>query len=266
MRHLDLFSGIGGFSLAASWVWGNTHDIVAFCEKDTFCQKVLAKHWPDVPCVEDIHNLRGDEFGTIDLITGGFPCQPFSQAGKQSGKKDDRYLWPEMLSIIEKAQPRWVIGENVIGIVNLVLDDVLSSLEGKGYEVGIFNLPACAVNAPHQRQRIWIVAYSGCVKLERPIQEYASSLKLHKRWTSIASNSRIIGERIDLSRDNEHLRRDNGVSHWMDRIRSLGNAIVPHVATFLMTGIKQIDDMIGDNNAHEAELRDARQFQLGCVS
>ncbi|KKL57989.1 hypothetical protein LCGC14_2229920, partial [marine sediment metagenome] len=159
MKHLDLFSGIGGFALAASWVWGDEHDIHSFVEIDPFCQKVLKKHWPDVPIHSDIKEYKHD--GTaIDLLTGGFPCQPFSQAGKQRGQKDDRYLWPAMLDTIRKVQPTWIIGENVAGIINMELNKVLSDLEGSGFEVQSFLIPACAVDAPHQRDRVWIVGKS----------------------------------------------------------------------------------------------------------
>jgi len=160
VKHLDLFSGIGGFALAADWVWGAEHEIVSFCEIESFCQKVLKKHWPDVPIHDDIKTLKGDKYGTIDLITGGFPCQSFSVAGKRRGKNDDRYLWPEMFRIIQEARPRWVIGENVTGIINMALDEVLSDLESEGYEAQTFIIPACSQNAPHRRDRVWIVANS----------------------------------------------------------------------------------------------------------
>ena len=130
MRHIDLFSGIGGFALAASWVWPS-HDIVTFCEKDAYCQKVLKKHWPDVPICDDIFKMNGADYGPIDLITGGFPCQPFSCAGKQRGASDDRFLWPEMLRIIREAQPTWVVGENVPGIIGMALDQVLIDQIGR---------------------------------------------------------------------------------------------------------------------------------------
>ena len=166
MRHLDLFSGIGGFALAASWVWPE-HEVVAFCEQDQFCQKVLSKHWPDVPVNTDIHTLRGDEFGSIDLVSGGFPCQPYSVAGKRRGAEDDRALWPEMLRIIKEAKPTWVLGENVAGIIKMELDKVLSDLESIGYETRAFVIPACAVNAPHRRDRVWVVAYSDATRQRR---------------------------------------------------------------------------------------------------
>ena len=160
MQLLDLFSGIGGFHLAAEWVWGDELECVGHVEIDPFCQKVLNKHWPGVPIYDDIRKIKGEQFGAVDIITGGFPCQPFSQAGKRKGKADDRFLWPEMLRVIEEVQPRWVLGENVAGIVNMELDNVLSDLESKGYETQAFIIPACAVDAKHRRDRVWIVGYS----------------------------------------------------------------------------------------------------------
>jgi len=149
----------GGFALAASRVWGKEHEIVSFVEIDPFCQKVLQKHWPDVPVYGDIKTYEHNET-TVDLLTGGFPCQGFSVAGKQRGKKDPRYLWPEMLAIIKMVRPNWIIGENVEGIVKLALDTVLSDLESEGYTCQSFIIPACAVDAPHRRNRVWIVAYT----------------------------------------------------------------------------------------------------------
>ena len=167
MKHLDLFSGIGGFSLAAQRVWKDEHKIVAFCEIDKFCQKVLRKHWPDVPIIEDIHDLKGDELEAVELITGGYPCQPFSFAGKQRGTEDVRYLWPEMFRVIKETGPDWIIVENVAGVVNMDLDTMLTDLESEEYSTQTFIIPACSVNAPHRRNRVWIVAYNdghGCAR------------------------------------------------------------------------------------------------------
>jgi DNA (cytosine-5)-methyltransferase 1 len=160
MRHLDLFSGIGGFALAATWTWKEDYETVAFVERDEWCGKVLAKHWPGVELLTDVRDCIGRDFGQVDLLTGGFPCQPFSVAGKQKGKEDDRYLWPTMLEIIAQQRPTWVIGENVPGIIGMALDKVLADLEGEGYSTRTFIIPACAVNAPHRRDRVWIVAHS----------------------------------------------------------------------------------------------------------
>ena len=158
MRVLDLFSGIGCFSLGLESVGMET---VAFCEMDAFCQKVLKKHWPNVPIHSDIKELDGNEYrGAVELICGGFPCQPFSVAGEQRGAEDDRALWPEMFRVICEVQPTWVIGENVSGIINMELDNVLSDLEAEGYAAQAFVIPACSVDAKHRRDRVWIVAHA----------------------------------------------------------------------------------------------------------
>jgi len=153
--HLDLFSGIGGFALAAKW---NGYRTVGFCDNEPYAQAVLKKHWPEVRCHKDIREVRGELYAGVTLLTGGFPCQPFSVAGKQRGKDDNRYLWPEMLRVIQEAKPTWIIGENVAGIVNLALDQVCADLEAEGYEVESIIIPACAVDAPHRRDRCWIIA------------------------------------------------------------------------------------------------------------
>ena len=197
MNHIDLFSGIGGFSLAARWCWGEQHKVKSFCEIDPYCQRVIKKHWPGVPIHDDIKTLNAKPWrGAIDLVTGGFPCQPYSLAGKRGGSSDDRALWPEMRRVIEECQPRWVVGENVPGILTmefepysfemesygsaieaalrgevdiraeiggwaeLVFCDITQSIEELGYEVVPITIPACAVDAPHIRSRIWILAHS----------------------------------------------------------------------------------------------------------
>ncbi len=157
---LDLFSGIGGFSLAASWTGGI--ETVAFCEIEPYCQKVLKKYWPDVPIYPDIKQLRSEDIGSVDIVCGGFPCQPFSVAGKQKGKRDDRYLWPEMLRVIREIKPTWVLGENVPGILRIAGKTVCEDLEREGYAVTVFNFEAAAVGAPHRRDRVFFVAHSRC--------------------------------------------------------------------------------------------------------
>lgn len=156
LKLLDLFSGIGGFSLGLESTGG--FETVAFCEIDPFCQKVLNKHWPKVPIYNDIREVNYN--GAIDVICGGFPCQPFSVAGKRKGKEDNRYLWPEMFNIIKKHRPSWVIGENVTGIIEMGLQQAILDLESEGYEVQCFIIPACAVDAPHRRDRVWIIAHT----------------------------------------------------------------------------------------------------------
>ena len=158
IRILDLCSGIGGFSLGLEATGG--FETVAFCEVDEFCCKVLNKHWPGVPIYKDLKELGNDPTRIVqefDLICGGIPCQPFSVAGKQKGKEDDRHLWPYMHEIIKHKKPSWVIVENVGGFVNVALDDVCLDLEAQGYATQSFIIPACSVQAPHRRDRIWIL-------------------------------------------------------------------------------------------------------------
>ena len=156
ITHIDLFSGIGGFALAADWTWGKENVNHIFCEIEPFAQKVLKKHWPDAPIHSDIKEFKYDG-ATPLILTGGFPCQPFSVAGKQRGAEDDRALWPEMLRVIQETRPDWIIGENVSGFVKMGLDGCISDLEGLGYDVQPMVIPACAVGAKHRRDRVWII-------------------------------------------------------------------------------------------------------------
>ena len=171
IKVLDLFAGIGGFSYAAHLAnrgsIGPLFRTSAFVERDQFCQRVLRKHWPDVPIFDDVTTLNADRLGRIDMVTGGFPCQPWSVAGKREGAEDKegRDLWPAMVALVEKLRPRFVLGENVRGFVNqpMGLERSLSDLESIGYEAVPFIIPACAVDsAPHRRDRVWIVAHSRC--------------------------------------------------------------------------------------------------------
>jgi DNA (cytosine-5)-methyltransferase 1 len=162
MKVLDLFSGIGGFSLGLEWAGFET---AAFCEFDQEAQKVLRKNWPEVPIFSDVRTLTKQELQSngiydIRLICGGYPCQPFSLAGERRGAEDDRHLWPEMFRLIQELRPDWVIGENVAGHINMGLDEVLADLEAAGYTARPFVIPACAVDAHHRRDRAWIVAHA----------------------------------------------------------------------------------------------------------
>jgi DNA (cytosine-5)-methyltransferase 1 len=165
MTHGSLFSGIGGFDLAAEWMgWENKFH----CEWNEFGQKVLKYYWPNAESFHDITKTDFTKYANrIDILTGGFPCQPYSMAGKRKGKDDERHLWPEMLRCIREVKPRWVVGENVLGLVNwsggLVFHEVQADLEAEGYEVFPYVLPAAAVNAPHRRDRVWFIAYSNSI-------------------------------------------------------------------------------------------------------
>jgi DNA (cytosine-5)-methyltransferase 1 len=173
MKHGSLFSGIGGFDLAAEWMgWEN----VFHCEWNPFGQKVLKYYWPNAESFNDITKTDFTKYANkIDLLSGGFPCQPYSQAGKRKGKEDERHLWPHMLRAIKEIQPRWVVGENVFGLVNwsngLVFHEVQADLETEGYEVFPYVLPAAGVGSVHRRDRIWFVAYSKHFRLKQCEQQ-----------------------------------------------------------------------------------------------
>lgn len=177
MTHGSLFSGIGGFDLAAEWMgWEN----IFHCEIAEFPRQILKYHFPNSICYEDIKKTDFTKHrGEIDIISGGFPCQPYSSAGNRRGKEDDRHLWPEMLRVIREIQPRFVLGENVAGLLSwndgMVFDEIITDLENEGYETQAFLIPACAKNAPHRRDRIWFVAHS---KSERTWEQSSKD----KRW------------------------------------------------------------------------------------
>jgi DNA (cytosine-5)-methyltransferase 1 len=271
MNVLDLFSGIGGFSLGLERAGMRT---VAFCERDEYCRAVLRKHWPDLPCFDDIHTIDADGLaglGRIDLVCGGFPCQPFSVAGEQKGKADDRHLWPQMCRVIALARPTWVIGENVAGLIAMALDDVLADLESLGYTARTFVVPACAVGAPHRRDRLWIVATNSAVLLGESVKRDESNRDIRspedvadtarelpygsgnkgRRRTESADSSEDVGDSDSKGRlqpsglEFEEWRRPSDASWWsaepdvgrvahgiprrVDRLRCLGNAVVPQI-------------------------------------
>lgn len=260
LKVLDLFSGIGGFSLGLERTGG--FETVAFCEIDPFCQKVLKKHWPDVPIYEDVRTLNYD--GAVDVITGGYPCQPFSTAGKRKGSDDDRHLWPAMFSLIKKYRPAWVIGENVAGHISMGLDSVLSDLESADYTARTFIIPACALNAPHRRDRCWIVANAqgererrkagniskknGGQIREMPLKpdgaasealpycseigcqgEQQESLQWQSRESWKPSGSLEGWARGWPISSPRVYRVADGLPYWVDRNSALGNAVVPQI-------------------------------------
>jgi DNA (cytosine-5)-methyltransferase 1 len=240
-------------------------------EIDPFCNRVLAKHWPNVKRYADVKTVRNLE--PVDLICGGFPCQPFSCAGKRGGKEDDRYLWPEMLRVISEVRPTWVIGENVAGIVNMALDQVCADLESKGYEVQAFIIPACAVNAPHRRDRVWIVAYSESKRSGREpktvcgtecgqVDElFSNSLNTDSHASDTDRQGSQVGEvQPGHGREEQQTvvggswnedwievatrlcRVDDGVPGRVDRLKSLGNAVVPQIVEIIGRMIMEVEE------------------------
>jgi DNA (cytosine-5)-methyltransferase 1 len=274
IRHLDLFSGIGGFALAARMVGGI--ETVGLCEIDQWAQKVLAKNFPNVPIHDDVKTLNPNDYGAIELITGGYPCQPFSLSGKRKGAADDRHLWPEVLRIVADARPRWLLCENVAGHVTMGLDQVLSDLDAIGYSAGTVVIPACAVDAPHRRDRVWIIAnreklFSDGGNNHPPISMGGKSLpesgdgngaevmadakcqrceqmeqSITSRTNGKATTSQTKHGGFSTGRgwwDPEPAvgRVANGIPRRVDRLRGLGNAIVPQVACEIIRCMIDVD-------------------------
>lgn len=234
LTHLSLFSGIGGLDLAAEWAGFKT---IGQCEWGDYQTKVLEKHWPDVTRWKDIKTLTGESFydrtglQTVDLISGGFPCQPFSVSGKHCGKEDDRYLWPEMLKIIKELRPTWIVGENVAGIVNMALDEVLSDLEDEEYSCTSFIIPACSINAPHKRNRVAIVAYNDSGRRGKK-REFESMDGVREQQKNHQLQIEEFCSYIYESRANWDFepgldRVVHGIPNQVDRLKCLGNAVVP---------------------------------------
>jgi DNA (cytosine-5)-methyltransferase 1 len=238
LRVLDLFSGIGGFSLGLERTGG--FETAAFCEYAEFPRKVLAKHWPDVPIYPDIRELTAERLDAdgitgIDIICGGYPCQPFSHAGKRLGAEDDRHLWPEMRRLVETLRPAWVIGENVAGHVSMGLDDVLSDLDGLGYAAQAFVIPACAVNAPHRRDRTWVVAYAergtGKAVLQRQLNGILSEAGQRRPASGFGLSDVSCG--AEWQSEPGVGRVADGIPNRSHRLKALGNAVVPQVVEML---------------------------------
>ena len=199
LRLLDLFSGIGGFSLGMEAT--KRIKTIGFVEKDKFCQKVLQKNFKNIPIEEDIRNVKGSNYAA-DIVSGGFPCQPFSVAGKRRGQDDDRYLWDETIRVVAETKPKWFVGENVEGIINinngLVLRQVQTDLEKEGFQVQCLVIPASGIGAWHQRKRVWIIANSN------------SRLSIGKNKEIQARGNTINSSSKDVSNSNSRLRRGRG--------------------------------------------------------
>ena len=277
LRHLDLFSGLGGFSLGLEATGG--FETVAFCDIEKFSRKVLKKHWPDVKQYKDIKELtyeqiKEDTLAPIDIITGGYPCQPFSVAGSQRGEKDKRHLWPDMFRLVKECKPTWVIGENVSGHIKLGLDTVLQDLESEGYTVRAFSISASSVGANHQRERVWIIAYSNMENTRQHgrriestwnTESIGSGTSEETQWSTNSNQingssegATLVGESSDTNsqrlqgrRSEQQLRKDeterptswdgwwefepdvgrvaNGIPKRVDRLKGLGNSLVPAI-------------------------------------
>jgi DNA (cytosine-5)-methyltransferase 1 len=283
MKHLDLFSGIGGFSLGLQRTGG--FKTVAFCDFDKKTHAVLNKNFPGVPIFDDVRTLKGEDVGTIDIITGGFPCQDLSVAGKGAGLAGERSgLWYEMHRLIKETQPRWVIAENVSVLRSRGLEEVLRSLAEIGYDAEWHCIPASAVGAPHRRDRIWIVAYPN--GNDRRSGSSTESSKRHSRMESGSSSAGLVeretqppmaytrcegwegrlhrwanprrqGELGYLGRcstvDGQSTedwwttepnvgRVANGVSGRVDRLKQLGNALVPQIVTIIGSAILEAEN------------------------
>ena len=284
MIHASLFSGIGGFDLAAEWMgWEN----LFHCEWNPFGQQVLKHHFPNSISYNDITKTDFSiHRGQVDILTGGFPCQPYSSAGKRLGKADERHLFPHMLRCIKEVQPRWIIGENVRGLVSwnggMVFNEVYDDLEREGYEVQSFLIPAAGVNAPHQRYRIWFVAYSNsnggghlCRQKQKctfeTFPKYSNTCL--SRITSNSNLSRCEDERKQSKSTTQNTRIINSCSRWIkfpsksalcggddglptkldgitfskwknQSIKAYGNAIVPQVAHQLFKTIEEFELMV----------------------
>lgn len=237
MKGISLFSGIGGLDLAAEWAGIET---VLFCEKDPYCQKVLSKHWPNVPIVEDIRDVRGF---SADIVFGGYPCQPYSLAGRRAGCNDERHLWPEMLRIVRECSPAWVVGENVKGHITLGLDNVLDDLETAGYATRAFILPAFAVGAKHGRERVFVVAHSESVRRGNGNDSQNSRQADRNEYTP--ANYRWPVGWLETGRWEAEPRVGrvaNGVPNRVDRLKALGNAVVPQQAYPIFKAIMQVSN------------------------
>jgi DNA (cytosine-5)-methyltransferase 1 len=211
LRVLSLFAGIGGFDLGLERTGG--FKTVAFCEIEPFCQQVLAMRWPGVPIHADVRTLP--LIGGIDIVVGGFPCQPFStaSAGKQLGKADDRYLWPAMLAAIARERPSWVIGENVVGFDKLAFEQVVSDLEAESFEIWPLEVPACAVGHDHRRTRNWILAHS------------------NRNCQSVVPVNAEVAGGARIGHATGGARASHGLPKGLDghRRRALGKAVVPQI-------------------------------------
>ena len=267
MQLVDLFSGIGAFSLAGKQVWGDELEILGFSEIKEFPIKVYQKNFPGVPNLGDIRKIDGYsiKFSGPSIITGGFPCPPFSHAGNRRGKEDDRFIWPEMVRIISEAKPTWVVAENVLGIISLGIDDCISDLGCQGYETELFVLPACGLGAIHKRNRIFLIAHTN--GNGEPTKSRLSG-EIPKRFMDPTNSNTNHSEREHLQRmegdwckqegtktkkmvrdiwQNENqppvCGMDDGVPNRVDRVTALGNSIYVPILIMIFECMKQVEEL-----------------------
>lgn len=245
---------------------------VLFCDIEPWSRQVLAKHWPDVPIAEDVKELASDPRRLVpdcDILTAGYPCQPFSQAGVRRGEEDDRHIWPEIFTIVQAKRPTWCVFENVSGHISLGLDQVLSDLEGEGYTVQPFVVPACAVDAPHRRDRVWIIAAhadrdgepddtinakSGCWELgasnvgnadggycTRIVSRKSKQRESREGFTARCKGVADVGRMAGWLPEPPVGRVAHGIPKRLDRLRGLGNSIVPQIAMQIGLTIKAVE-------------------------
>lgn len=246
MRHGSLFSGIGGFDLAAQWMgWENVFQV----EINSYCQDKLKDNFSGLEIYGDVRKFTGTKFrGAVDIVTGGFPCQPFSTAGSQKGSKDDRYLWPEMLRVIREIQPSYIVAENVYGIINqergVVFETVCAQMEAEGYEVQPVIIPACAIGAQNRRDRVWFIGkFSDSSSLRQTGNQKLSQGQQHSQRREAQY---FIDPLYSLS-TTEYVRGESsfsgsadGLPGELDEVEAYGNAINPYVAFEIFKAIETV--------------------------
>ena len=254
LRLLDTFSGIGGFSYAAERIVGG-FETVAFVEREPYCQQILGKHWPNVPIYDDITTFSPEPY-SADVVCGGFPCQDISTAGKQAGIKQGTRsgLFYELMRVICLVRPRYVVLENVSAILTNGLDTVLGELAEAGFDAEWACIPASAVGACHQRNRWWCVAYANNTGVEAPrakqqpagIEQYgklaanATGTRLERRWARGSTAKQLCPDWGGYTSEPVLCRGDDGLSNRVDRLKALGNAVVPQVAAIPLARVRQL--------------------------
>lgn len=243
MNHISLFSGEGGFDLAAEWIgWNN----IAHCEKNETCLKILKHYWPNAKTHTDIRTTDFTVYrGICNIITGGFPCQPYSTSGEQKGELDERHLWPEMLRAVREAQPEWVVPENVYGLVTkkfeYTFEDICSSLENIGYKVQPYIIPASAIGAEHQRNRVFFIAHAECFRQPRSGELLG---QLQPEEIANRETSRFINHVFRNSMPYV-CKSHNGFSGKLaeECLTAAGNAVVPQLAYAIFKTIEDYSNM-----------------------